>query len=73
LIYALLGLGFAGMILYPLAFTRAGQALRLIEEHKVGERYRNTAKLARILAAVILLLWLGVIALIVLVSFVGAR
>ncbi len=73
LIYVLLGLGFVGIILYPLAFIRSGQALHLIDEHKVGERYRNTAKLARILAAVIFLLWLGVIAIIALTALAGAK
>ena len=61
LIYALLGgLGIAAIILCPLAFIRSGQALKMIDEHKVGEHYRKTAKAARILAAVILLFWAAI-------------
>jgi len=56
LIYALLGiLGFSAILVCPLAFIRANQALRLIDEHQVGERYRGTAKAARIIASIIFL------------------
>jgi len=61
LIYALLGgLGIAAIILCPLAYIRSGQALKMIDDIKVGERYRNTAKTARILSAVILLFWAAI-------------
>jgi len=61
LIYALLGiLGFSAIVVCPLAFIRANQALRLIDEHQVGEQYRGTAKAARIIAPVIFLFYAGI-------------
>lgn len=58
LIYALLGLlGFTAIVVCPLAFFRARQALDLIDRHQVGERYRSTANAACILAAVIFLFY----------------
>ena len=47
LIYAILGFGLVGLIVWPLAYKRAGQALWMIDEYHVGERYRSSAKLAR--------------------------
>jgi hypothetical protein len=58
LIYAILGLlGFAGIILGPLAYIRASQALELIEAHGVGQKHRNDARLARKIAAVASVFW----------------
>jgi hypothetical protein len=61
LIYALLGIGgLTAIVTCPLAFVRAGQALRLIEEQGVGEEHRNTARLARVLAVAIVLFYVVV-------------
>ena len=61
LMYALLGgLGFTVFLLCPLALIRANHALRLINQHRVGEQYRHTANLARVLAALILLAYSSV-------------
>ena len=58
LIYAILGLlGFAGFILGPLAYFRAGQALELIEAHGIGQKHRNNARFARKIAAVAIVIW----------------
>lgn len=58
LIYALLGiLGFTAIVVGPLAFLRAQQAMRMIDEHQVGEKHRSTAKLARTLAVIIFLFY----------------
>ena len=55
LIYALLGLlGFSAILVCPLAFFRANQALGLIDKHQVGGQYRSVAGAARILAPAIL-------------------
>jgi hypothetical protein len=62
LFYALLSAtGFAALICCPLAFVHANQALGLIDEHHVGEQYRNKAKLARAIAAIATLIWLAAI------------
>ena len=61
MIYAILGvLGFTAIIVCPLAFIRAGQAIQLINKHKIGENYRITANLARIFAAIIFVLYGGI-------------
>ena len=66
LFYALLGiLGFTAIILCPLAFFRAGQALRTIDQQGVGTQYRGQAKAARTIAIVVFMLWAGVAVLIV--------
>jgi hypothetical protein len=71
LIYALLGiLGFTALVVCPLAFIRAGQALRLIDEHKVGERYRGTANTARVVAVVVFLAYAAVAA-VLLLTIIG--
>ena len=71
LIYALLGGSGVGAIIFcPLAFIRAGQALNMIDEHQIGERHRNTARAARVLAAVVFLAW-AAIGLCVLSAVVG--
>ncbi len=58
LIYALLGLiGFAGFVLGPLAYFRAGQALELIEAHGIGQKHQNNARFARRIAAVATVIW----------------
>jgi len=72
LIYALLGiLGFSAIVVCPLAFIRANQALRLIDEHQVGEQYRGTAKAARIIAPVIFLFYAGVAVLLLVLIMSG--
>jgi hypothetical protein len=50
-------------VVCPLAFVRANQALRLIDEHQVGEQYRGTAQAARIIAPVIFLFYAAVVVL----------
>jgi hypothetical protein len=69
-IYAILGLlGFAGIVLGPLAYYRAGQALRLMETHGIGHQFRSKARDARILAAMASAIWglalLGILTLII--------
>ncbi len=60
LMYALFSVtGFGAVICCPLAFMYASQALRLIDEHGVGEQHRSKAKSARTLAGVFSLLWFG--------------
>lgn len=59
LIYALLtATGFAAIIFCPLAFIYASQAIKLINEHGVGEQYRGKAKTARVIAGAATLLWI---------------
>jgi len=58
LIYAILGLlGFVGVVLGPLAYIRAGQALELIETHGIGQKHQNNAKSARKIAVVVSSIW----------------
>jgi len=58
LIYAILGLlGFVGIVLGPLAYIRAGQALKLIETHGIGQKHQSDAKAARIIAVVAIGIW----------------
>lgn len=58
LIYALLGLlGFTAIVVGPLAFIRASRAVRMIDEHQVGEKHRGKAQAARVLAVVIFLFY----------------
>jgi len=66
LIYAILGFGLVGLIVWPLAYIRAGQALQMIDEHHVGENYRSFAKLARIIILVATLIFGGTITLYIL-------
>ena len=49
--------GFAAVICCPLAIVYANQALKLIDENRVGEQYRSKAKTARTLAIVFTALW----------------
>jgi hypothetical protein len=49
--------GVGAVICCPLAFMYATQALRLIDEHGVGEQHRRRANFARIVAGVFALLW----------------
>lgn len=59
-IYVFLGLlGFAGILLCPLAFLRCSQALRMIDEHGVGESYRRLARQIRVASAVLFIFWFG--------------
>lgn len=60
LIYAISGvLGPVAFIFGPLAFLRATQALRLIEQHDIGNNYRVTANMARVISATFFLLYGG--------------
>jgi hypothetical protein len=54
-----------------MAFIYAGQALRLIDEHKVGEKHRTKAKIARVIAAVFTLLWAAAIICLITVALTG--
>lgn len=57
LLMAALGiLGFSAIVFGPWAFVRAGQVLRLIDEHNTGEHYRRMAVWARILAVIFFIL-----------------
>ena len=63
LLYAIFGiLGFAAVVVEPLAFIYAGQALRLIDEHHVGEQHRAKARTARTLAVIVSVFYLVVVA-----------
>jgi len=72
LIYALLGiLGFSAILVCPLAFIRANQALRLIDKHQVGQQHRGTANAARIIAPVIFLFYAAIAVIILVVGISG--
>lgn len=72
LIYSLLGiLGFTAIVVCPLAFVYASQALRLIDEHKLGERYRNQANLARIIAVGVFTIYAGIVCFLLSLVIVG--
>ncbi len=61
LVYSLLGgLGFTAIVTSPLAFIYATQALQLIQQHQVGERYRNNANIARVIAIVVVVFYGGI-------------
>jgi hypothetical protein len=63
MIYALLGiLGFSAIVVCPLAFIRANQALRLIDEYHVGEQHRGAANGARILAPLVFIFYAAIAA-----------
>jgi flagellar basal body-associated protein FliL len=71
-IYLLLsGLGFTSIVVCPLAYIRTTKALRMIEEHGVGERYRGAAKIVRVLSAAVLLFWIVVVICIVALALGG--
>jgi len=58
LMYAILSAtGFAAIICCPLAIIYANQALKLIDEHGVGEEYRKKTITARSIALIATLLW----------------
>ena len=62
LMYALFSAtGVAALICCPLAFVYASQALRLIDEHGIGEQHRRKAQAARVVAGVLTLLWVGAV------------
>lgn len=68
LMYAIFSMfGVASIIVCPLAFIYATQALRLIDQHQVGEQYRGRANTARLLAGLSALFWLVVVGCLVLV------
>ena len=61
IVYAFIGiLGPAAIVACPLAYIRAGQALRLINEYKVGESYRILAYLGFVIATITLLVSVGI-------------
>ena len=66
LIYAILGFGLIGLIVWPLSYKRAGQALQMIDEYHVGEKYRSSANSARLIIKVASLIIGGVFALYIL-------
>ena len=60
LMYAILSAtGFAALIACPLAIVYANQAIKLIDEHEVGEEHRGKAKTARVIASVATALWVA--------------
>lgn len=65
--------GFAAVICCPLAFVYASQALRLIDEHGIGEQHRRKAQAARVVAAVATLLWVVSLGCIVSMALMGAQ
>lgn len=72
LIYALLGiLGLSAILVCPLAFIRANQALRLIDEHQIGEQHRGTANAARIIASVVFLFYAAIAVILLVVGISG--
>lgn len=74
LMYAIFSFtGFAALICCPLAIVYANQALRLIDENRVGEQHRNKAKTARVIAIVATLLWVVAIICFASVMFAGSR
>ncbi|MBW8012207.1 MAG: hypothetical protein FVQ83_13385 [Chloroflexi bacterium] len=56
LIYAILSITLIGIFIQPVAFFYANQAIKLIEEHGVGEQYRSQANAARIVSGLVMLL-----------------
>ncbi len=59
-VYSLVGvLGLPTLIVCPLAFVYANQALSLIRRYRSGEQYAETAKNARLLAAVLFLFYVA--------------
>jgi hypothetical protein len=66
----LTGTGLGAVIGCPLAFVYANQALRLIEEHGVGDQYRRKARIAKVVAAVVTLLWVVTIGFVVIAALV---
>lgn len=53
LMYAILSAtGLAALVCCPLAIIYANQAIKLIDEHGIGEEHRNKAKTARVIAIV---------------------
>jgi hypothetical protein len=72
LIYALLGiLGFSAILVCPLAFIRANQALRLIDKYQIGEQHRGKAKAARIIAPIIFLFYAAIVVIILAIGISG--
>ncbi len=60
LMYAILSAtGFAALIACPLAIVYANQAIKLIDEHEIGEEHRSKAKTARVIAIIATALWVA--------------
>ena len=74
LMYALLGiLGFTAIVVCPLAFIYATQAIRLIDEQHVGEQYRGRANAARIISVLVFLFYAAIVACLAIVLLAGSR
>jgi len=66
------GVRLLGLILVcPLAFVRANQALHLIDEHQVGRQHRRAANAARIIAPVIFLSYAAIAAIVLAIGISG--
>jgi hypothetical protein len=57
LINAIVGIFLFGIILGPLALWRANKAIRLIQEHGIGQEHEGRAKAAQVIAVIALCLW----------------
>ena len=74
LVYAILSApGITALVCCPLAVVYANQALSLIDKHGVGVQYRGKAKVARIFAGVVTMLWLVAIVILVFLIIVVAQ
>jgi hypothetical protein len=74
LVYAIISVtGVAALICSPLAIVYASQALKLIDEHQVGEQHRSKAKTARTLAIIFTVLWGVAIICFASLMFIAAR
>lgn len=64
LIYALVGaMGLSAVVFCPLAIVYASQAIKLIDQHQLGEKYRSNAKAAKAIAIIFTILYTITIAL----------
>lgn len=74
LVYAILSApGITALVCCPLAVVYASQALSLIDEHGVGVQYRRRAKVARVIAYAVTMLWLIAIAFLVILMILGMQ
>lgn len=74
LMYAIFSItGFAALICCPLAIVYASQAIKLIDEHHVGEQHRNKANTARWIAIIFTTLWAAAIICLVSTMWIGSR
>jgi len=74
LMYAILSVtGFAALICCPLAIIYANQALKLIDEHGIGEQHRGKAKTARIIAGIATAFWIIAVLCFITVMLIGSQ